>query len=86
MKPISNKPPTNNPLYKESLIKAEGDKKRAMAIYRHKISSLKKINSEQLDKNEKWPMLVPLLILYSLGTVGVLILVFAYLGIQLNWW
>ena len=86
MKPISNKSPTNNPLYKESLIKAEGDKKRAMAIYRHKISSLKKINSEQLDKNEKWPMLVPLLILYSLGTVGVLILVFAYLGIQLNWW
>jgi hypothetical protein len=86
LKPISNKLPINDPLYEESLIKAEGDKTRAMAIYRHKISSLKKVNSEQLDKNEKWPMLIPLLILYSLGTLGVLALVFTYLGIQLNWW
>ena len=82
----SNIPSPDNLLYKKSLEKAEGNKIRAMAIYKHKISELEKVDSEQLDKREKWPMLLPLIILYTLGTIGVILLVFGYLGNQLNWW
>lgn len=41
-----------------------------------------KVNGEpDLDKREKWPMLLPLLTLYALGTIAVLLLVFGFLGL-----
>ena len=75
-----------DPLFKECLIKAEGDRIRALAIYKHLRSSNVWEKKDDHDQREKWPMLVPLLILYTLGTIGVLGLVFGYLGNKLNWW
>jgi hypothetical protein len=77
----------DNLLYQECMEKAEGDKIRAMAIYSHrKATAGKNDNSVDLDRREKWPMLVPLLILYTIGTIGVLALVFGFLANRLNWW
>ena len=77
----------DNLLYHECFEKAEGDKIRAMAIYSHrKATTGKNDNQVDLDRREKWPMLVPLLILYTIGTVGVLGLVFGFLASRLNWW
>lgn len=77
----------NNLLYQECLQKAEGDKIRAMAIYTHRKAIVgKQDNKEDLDQREKWPMLAPLLILYTIGTIGVLALVFGFLASRLNWW
>ena len=65
---------------------AEGDDLKARAIYLHRRSAELKISKVDLDEREKWPMLLPLLILYTLGTIGVLLLVFGFLSFQLNWW
>lgn len=77
---------TKEPLYLECLEKAEGDKIRAQAIYNHRKVVIQQNIQEDLDQREKWPMLAPLLILYSLGTLGVLGLVFGFLASKLNWW
>ncbi len=73
-------------LFKECLEKAEGNKIRAQAIFNHISSKQEHSSQKDLDKREKWPMLIPLLVLYTLGTIGVLALVFGYLGTKLNWW
>ena len=73
-------------LFKECLEKAEGNKIRAQAIFYHISSKQEHSSQKDLDKREKWPMLIPLLVLYTLGTIGVLALVFGYLGTKLNWW
>ena len=73
-------------LFDSCLKNAEGDDLRAKAIYLHRRSAELKTSKESLDEREKWPMLLPLLVLYTLGTVGVLILVFGFLGFRLNWW
>jgi len=74
-------------LFEQCLENAEGDRQRAQAMYVQRRIAEQKVNGEQdLDKREKWPMLAPLLVLYTLGTVGVLLLVFGFLGSRLNWW
>lgn len=73
-------------LFNECLEKAEGNKIRAQAIFNHISSKQEHSSQKDLDKREKWPMLIPLLVLYTLGTIGVLALVFGYLGTKLNWW
>ena len=73
-------------LFKECLEKAEGNKIRAQAIFNHISFKQEHSSQKDLDKREKWPMLIPLLVLYTLGTIGVLALVFGYLGTKLNWW
>ena len=66
--------------------KNEKQLSKEQAIFNH-ISSKQEYSSQKdLDKREKWPMLIPLLVLYTLGTIGVLALVFGYLGTKLNWW
>lgn len=76
----------DNLLYQECLEKAEGNKIRAMAIYAHrKATNGKNDNQIDLDRREKWPMLGPLLILYTIGTIGVIALVFGFLASRLNW-
>jgi|TARA_B110000444_G_C18635351_1_gene498856 hypothetical protein len=82
----SNNPSVNDPLFQECLEKAEGDNLRALAIYNHRKSNLDRNQDDDLDHREKWPMLAPLLILYTLGTIGVLALVFGFLASRLNWW
>ena len=72
-------------LFNECLEKAEGNKIRAQAIFNHISSKQEHSSQKDLDKREKWPMLIPLLVLYTLGTIGVLALVFCYLGTKLNW-
>jgi hypothetical protein len=81
-----NLEPRNDPLFKECLVKAEGNRMRALAIYKHLKSNNVREKQEDLDQREKWPMLAPLLIIYTLGTIGVLGLVFGILGSKLNWW
>lgn len=76
----------NDPLFKECMVKAEGNRVRAIAIYKHLNSSNYCLKMEDLDRREKWPMLAPLLIIYSLGTLGVFALVFGFLANKLNWW
>jgi len=83
---LSEKKLKEDPLYQECLEKAEGNEIRALAIYRYRTSDQQKTIGEDLDQKEKWPMLAPLIILYSLGTIGVLALVFGFLAIRLNWW
>ena len=73
-------------LFKECLEKAEGNKIRAQAIFNHISSKQEHSSQKDLDKREKWPMLIPLLVLYTLETIGILGLVFGYLGTKLNWW
>ncbi len=74
-------------LFGQCLKNAEGNEIRARAMYLHR-RNLERSESgcENPDDREKWPMLLPLLILYSLGTVGVLVLVFGFLGCRLSWW
>jgi len=73
-------------LFDECLQKAEGNKLKAKAMYQHRCSKEQSASSDELDQREKWPMLLPLLILYLLGTIGVLLLVFGFLGYRLDWW
>ena len=82
----SNGDLTNDSLYLECLEKAEGNKIRAKAIYNHLKVNHQQHIQEDLDQREKWPMLVPLLILYTLGTLGVLGLVFGFLASEMDWW
>ena len=72
-------------LYGQCLRKAEGDEQRALTYYRHRIKREIEPKPEDLDRAEKWPMLTPLLILYGLGTVGVLGLVYGFLANRLGW-
>ena len=83
---LSEKKQKEDPLYQECLEKAEGNELRALAIYRYRTSDQQETIGEDLDQKEKWPMLAPLIILYSLGTIGVLLLVFGFLANRLNWW
>jgi hypothetical protein len=73
-------------LYEQCLKKAEGNEMRAKVYYRHRLKADLEPKSEDLDKREKWPMLTPLLILYTLGTIGVLALVYGFLANRLGWW
>jgi hypothetical protein len=69
-------------LFNQCLENAEGDKQRAKAMYIQRRIAEQKVSFEQdLDEREKWPMLLPLLTLYSLGTIAVLLLVFGFLGL-----
>jgi len=72
-------------LYEQCLRKAEGDEPRAGVYYRHRLKAGLEPEPEDLDKREKWPMLTPLLILYTLGTIGVLALVYGFLANRLGW-
>ena len=73
-------------LYRQFIENTEGDISEAKRIYLHRRSAeLEFRKSEDLDKKEKWPMLIPLLVLYSLGTIGVLLLVFVFLSQRLGW-
>ena len=72
-------------LYEQCLKKAEGNEMRAGVYYRHRLKAGLEPKSEDLDQREKWPMLTPLLILYTLGTIGVLALVYAFLANRLGW-
>jgi len=77
----------NEELFAQCIKNAEGDEQRAKAMYvQRRISELKIGQIENLDQREKWPMLLPLLALYTIGTIGVLLLVFGFLGNKLNWW
>ena len=73
-------------LFDSCLENAEGDELKARTIYLHRRSAELKISQVNLDEREKWPMLLPLLVLYTVGTIGVLLLVFGFLGFKLNWW
>lgn len=73
-------------LYEQCLQKAEGNEMRARVYYRHRLKAELEPESEDLDQREKWPMLTPLLILYTLGTIGVLALVYGFLANRLGWW
>jgi hypothetical protein len=69
-------------LYEQCLQNAEGDRQRARVMYVQRRIAEQKVNGEpDLDKREKWPMLLPLLTLYALGTIAVLLLVFGFLGL-----
>ena len=72
-------------LYDECLKKAEGDESRALVYYNHRKGTEIDSNREDLDQREKWPMLTPLLVLYTLGTMGVIVLVYWYLANRLGW-
>jgi hypothetical protein len=72
-------------LFEQCLLKAEGNEKRARAYYHHRLKADLEPKSEDLDHREKWPMLTPLLILYTLGTIGVLVLVYCFLANRLGW-
>ena len=73
-------------LLAECLEKAESDEARARQIYLHRRSAELAPKHEDLDEREKWPMLTPLLVLYTLGTIGGLLLVFGFLAGRLGWW
>lgn len=73
-------------LYDECLKQAEGNEARAQVYYNHRRKATLDPDCEDLDQSEKWPMLTPLLILYTLGTIGVLALVFGFLASRLGWW
>ena len=68
------------------MTKADGDEEKAKRMYIHQRAAEIAPNEENLDEKEKWPMLVPLLILYSAGTIAVLGLVFGFLRWRLGWW
>ena len=75
-----------NDLFDQCLTKADGDEEKAKRMYIHQRAAEIAPNEENLDEKEKWPMLVPLLILYSAGTIAVLGLVFGFLRWRLGWW
>jgi len=69
-------------LFNQCLENAEGDEQRAKAMYIQRKIAEQKVSCEpDLDEREKWPMLLPLLTLYSLGTIAVLLLVSGFLGL-----
>ena len=73
-------------LYQQCIENTGGDITEAKRIYLHRRSAEMELRkSEDLDNKEKWPMLVPLLVLYSLGTIGVCLLVFVFLSLRLGW-
>ncbi len=61
-------------LFDSCLEHAEGDNLKARAIYLHRRSAELKISKEDLDEREKWPMLLPLLVLYTIGAIGVFVM------------
>ena len=73
-------------LLSECMAKADGDEFLARQIYLHRRAAELAIDRKDLDQREKWPMLTPLLILYTIGTFGVLALVFVFLAGRLGWW
>ena len=73
-------------LLAECNAKADGDEARAHQIYLHRRTAELTNDRANFDHREKWPMLTPLLILYTLGTIGVLILVYGFLANRLGWW
>ena len=74
-------------LYRDCLENSDGNREQAKTIYLHRRNvEINLIKAEDADAREKWPMLAPLLILYTVGTIGVLLLVFGFLGFRLNWW
>ena len=73
-------------LLAECIATADGDEARAHRIYLHRRAAELTIDREDIDQREKWPMLTPLLILYTIGTIGVLALVFCFLAGRLGWW
>ena len=73
-------------LFELCLKHASNNKERARNIYIHRRIAELENKEPNLDQNEKWPMLIPLLILYTLGTIGVLCLVFIFLANRLDWW
>ena len=73
-------------LFESCLKHASDNKERARIIYIHRRIAELESKEPNLDQNEKWPMLIPLLILYILGTIGVLCLVFVFLANRLDWW
>ena len=79
-------PSLDQELFTRCLKHAKGDNQYARKIYLHRrIAELEK-KKTNLDQREKWPMLIPLLVLYSLGTIGVLFFVFLFLANRLGWW
>ncbi len=78
--------PRDEELYALCLAKAENDETRAREIYLLRRRAELAPEREDLDRREKWPMLAPLLVLYTLGTIGVLFLVFGFLAGRLGWW
>ena len=73
-------------LLKQCIVQAEGDIERAHQMYVQRRASEISPSLEDLDAREAWPMFTPLIILYTLGTIGVLGLVFGFLGEKLGWW
>ena len=73
-------------LLAECIATADGDEVHARQIYLHRRAAELTIDRDDIDQREKWPMLTPLLILYSIGTIGVLALVFCFLAGRLGWW
>ena len=70
----------DNVLFQKCLTKADGNQDRAELYYFHqRLTEINPSPREDFDSREKWPMLKPLLILYTVGTMGVLALVFGYL-------
>ena len=73
--------------FQKCLSQADGDEQSAKRYYLHqRLAEERPAILENLDEREKWPMLKPLIILYSVGTVGVLLLVFGFLATRLGWW
>jgi hypothetical protein len=81
-----NQEPRDRALFEQCLKQADGDELRAKAYYLHRLKGDHGPSAEELDRREKWPMLAPLIILYALGTIGVLALVFGFLAGRLGWW
>ena len=65
--------------------KSRRNEARAMVYYNHRQNAVADPDCEDMDRLKKWPMLAPLLILYTLGTVGVLLLVYGFLAHRLGW-
>ena len=73
-------------LLAECIATADGDEARARQIYLHRRTAELTNDRANFDHREKWPMLTPLLVLYTVGTIGVLALVFVFLAGRLGWW
>ena len=73
-------------LLERCLRHAQGNENLARSYYLHRRTSELEGASEDPDRRENWPMLAPLLILYTLGTIGVLALGFGFLANRLGWW
>lgn len=73
-------------LLAECIAKADGDQAWAHQIYLHRRTAELANDRADFDHREKWPMLTPLLVLYTVGTIGILALVFVFLAGRLGWW